>query len=94
MHTLKPVDEEVILETAGKCKVLLTVEEHSTIGGLGSAVAEILLEKYDKKVTFMKMGICDCFCKVYGPIDDVRKHMGLFRTDIAKAAEDLLVGLK
>jgi len=94
MHTLKPIDEEIILETAGKCKVILTVEEHSTIGGLGSAVAETLIERYDKKVTFMKMGLCNCFCKVYGPIDEVRKHVGLFRTDITRAAEELLTNLK
>ena len=94
MHTLKPIDEECILEIVEKCKVLLTVEEHNTVGGLGSVVAETLMEKAQKKILFKRMGLCDCFCKAYGPIDDVRKKVGLCSTDIAREAEDLLGKLK
>lgn len=94
MHTLKPIDEKSILETADRCRVLLTVEEHNIIGGLGSAVVETLMEKNHNKILLKRMGLCDCFCKVYGPIDDVRKKVGLFRTDIAREAENLLAKLK
>lgn len=42
MHTIKPIDTEIILEMNKKCKGIVTAEEHSVIGGLGSAVAEVL----------------------------------------------------
>ncbi len=58
-HTVKPLDEEKVMEYAGKVKAIVTAEEHSIIGGLGSAVAEVLAGK--STVKFDRVGIMDCF---------------------------------
>lgn len=59
IHTIKPIDEDIIVESAKKTGVVITVEEHSVIGGLGSAVCDVLCEKYPVKVK--KLGIYDKF---------------------------------
>ena len=59
MHTIKPLDEEIILKAAKETGKIVTIEEHSIIGGLGSAVCETLREKYPTKV--MRIGINDQF---------------------------------
>lgn len=61
MHTIKPIDTEVILAMNEKCKGIVTAEEHSIIGGLGSAVAEVLAGKAGAK--FERVGIEDKFGK-------------------------------
>ena len=59
MHTIKPIDEELIVKCASETKNLITVEDHNVIGGLGGAVEEVLCNKYPKKL--VKMGIKDSF---------------------------------
>ena len=59
MHTIKPLDEKCVLKYANQCKHLVTMEEHSVIGGLGDAVGSVLLEKLPKKL--MKIGVEDRF---------------------------------
>ena len=59
IHTIKPIDEDIIAETAQKTGRVFTVEEHSIIGGLGSAVAEVLAEKCPTKLT--RIGVRDTF---------------------------------
>lgn len=59
IHTIKPLDEELVISTASKTKRVFTVEEHSIIGGLGSAVAETLAEKCPAKLT--RIGVRDRF---------------------------------
>ena len=59
IHTIKPIDEELIIKAAQKTKRIFTVEEHSVIGGLGSAVADILSENCPTKLT--KIGIKDTY---------------------------------
>ena len=59
IHTIKPLDEELILKTAKKTGKVVTAEEHSVIGGLGSAVCDVLSEKYPTKV--FKIGMHDVF---------------------------------
>ena len=61
MHTIKPIDAEIILEMNKKCKGIVTAEEHSVIGGLGSAVAEVLAGNAGAK--FKRVGIQDKFGK-------------------------------
>ena len=61
IHTIKPIDEEIILRSAQETKQLVTVEDHSVIGGLGAAVSDVLSMKYPKKVK--RLGIQDCFGK-------------------------------
>lgn len=59
IHTIKPIDEDIIVKAAKETKKLFTVEEHSIIGGLGSAVCDVLCEKYPAPV--YKIGIRDRF---------------------------------
>ena len=55
IHTIKPIDRELIVKCAKETKRIITVEDHNIIGGLGSAVCEVLSEEYPVKVE--KMGI-------------------------------------
>jgi transketolase len=59
IHTIKPIDEEIIVKAAKETGKLFTVEEHSIIGGLGSAVAEVLAEQAPSPLT--RIGVRDCF---------------------------------
>ena len=59
MHTIKPIDREMIVKCAKETKQIITVEDHSIIGGLGSSVCEVLAEEYPVKVE--RMGIMDTF---------------------------------
>ncbi len=59
IHTIKPIDRELIVASAKKTKKVVTVEEHSIIGGLGSAVCEVLCEELPTKV--LRIGVEDCF---------------------------------
>jgi len=73
MHTIKPIDERLIIKCAKETKGIITAEEHSIIGGLGAAVAEILAEK-NLSVKFIRMGIKDTFCESGAPIDLLEKY--------------------
>ena len=59
IHTIKPIDRDIIIKSAKETKRIITIEEHNIIGGLGSAVCEVLSEEYPTKVT--SMGIKDRF---------------------------------
>lgn len=59
IHTIKPIDRELIIKSAKETKKIITVEDHNIIGGLGSAVCEVLAEEYPVKVT--RMGMKDTF---------------------------------
>lgn len=59
IHTIKPIDRELIVKCAKETKKIITVEDHNIIGGLGSAVCEVLSEEYPTKVE--RMGIFDSF---------------------------------
>lgn len=81
IHTIKPLDEEVILASAAKTGKVVTVEEHSVIGGLGSAVCDVLSEKAPTKV--MKIGVNDVFGES-GPAVELIKKYGLDGESIYK----------
>ena len=86
MHTLKPIDKEAILKAA-KTGAIVTAEDHSVIGGLGSAVAEILSEEYP---TRMKMvGVRDKFGESGTP-DEIMNKMGLNSDTIAQRVVELV----
>lgn len=74
IHTIKPLDEELVLAAAKETGKVVTVEEHSVIGGLGSAVCDVLSEKCPTKV--MKIGINDTFGES-GPAVELVKKYGL-----------------
>ena len=61
IHTIKPIDKEAIIKCAKETKRIITVEDHSVIGGLGSSICEVLSEEYPCKVT--RLGIKDTFGK-------------------------------
>ncbi len=73
-HTIKPLDEALVMEVAANIGKIVTVEEHSVIGGLGSAVCDVVAEKAPAKV--MKIGINDVFGES-GPAAQLIKKYGL-----------------
>jgi len=73
MHTIKPIDEKLILKCAKETNAIITAEEHSIIGGLGAAVAEIFAEK-NVNIKFLRMGIKDRFCESGNPADLLEKY--------------------
>ena len=86
MHTIKPIDREAIIRAAN-CGAIVTAEDHSVIGGLGSAVAEVLVEEAP---TMMRMiGVRDKFGESGSP-SDIMDKMGLTSENIASKVEDLL----
>ena len=74
IHTIKPLDEELIVEAAKETGKVVTIEEHSVIGGLGSAVCDVLSEKAPTKV--LKIGINDTYGES-GPAVELVKKYGL-----------------
>ncbi|HLJ40383.1 MAG TPA: transketolase C-terminal domain-containing protein [Candidatus Acidoferrales bacterium] len=64
MHTIKPLDVEAVFEAARETRAIIAIEEHSIIGGLGSAVAEVLAESADCHVRFKRMGLPSAFTAV------------------------------
>ena len=74
IHTIKPLDKELVVKAAKATKAVFTLEEHSIIGGLGSAVVECLSEEYPCKVT--RIGINDVFGES-GPAGELIKKYGL-----------------
>ena len=74
IHTIKPIDEELLIQAAKRTGKVVTVEEHSVIVGLGSAVADVLSENYP--VPVHKIGIRDVFGES-GPAQELLKKYGL-----------------
>ncbi len=74
IHTIKPLDEELVIKSAKETGKVVTVEEHSVIGGLGSAVCDVLSENAPTKV--MKIGVNDTFGES-GPAAELIKKYGL-----------------
>ncbi|MGI5858152.1 MAG: transketolase family protein [Tepidanaerobacteraceae bacterium] len=85
IHTLKPIDEEIILKAA-ECGAIVTAEEHNVIGGLGSAVAEVLAEK--KPTLMRRIGIKDEFGQSGKP-QELLKLYNLTAEDIVKAVKEM-----
>ncbi len=88
MHTIKPLDENLVLKCARETNAIITAEEHSIIGGLGAAVAEILAEK-NIKTMFYRMGIRDVFCESGSPAELWEKYE-LNEKHMVKRAQNIL----
>ena len=88
IHTLKPFDRDVIIESAQQTKAILTVEEHSIYGGLGSMVAEVLAEE-ELYVKFHRMGLTD-FAKGYGTHYELKEGNGISQSDIYRGVQGLM----
>lgn len=87
IHTIKPLDEELILASAKKTGRVVTVEEHNIIGGLGEAVSAVLSEKCPTPVT--RIGVNDVFGHS-GPAVDLLKEFGLSAEHIAEVVREKL----
>lgn len=87
IHTIKPIDADMIVESVSKTGCAVTCEEHNIIGGLGSAVCEVLSE--NKPVPVIRIGVKDTFGESGKP-NELLKHYGLTAEDIVKAAIDVI----
>lgn len=81
MHTIKPIDKEIIIKSAKETNKIITIEDHNIIGGLGTAVCEVLSEEYPKKV--VRMGIKDEF-GTSGKAEELMKHFRITSKDIVE----------
>ena len=84
IHTIKPIDKELIVKCAKETKKIVTVEDHNIIGGLGSAVCEVLSENYPKKVK--RLGINDMF----GRSGKAEELLGYFKIDANAIVEEVM----
>lgn len=87
IHTIKPLDERIVLQAAEKTKAIVTAEEHSILGGLGSAVAELLVKHYPAPLEMV--GILDTFAES-GGYEELLDKYGMGVTNIMKAAKAVL----
>ena len=88
MHTIKPIDREAIVSAATETNRIVTVEDHNILGGLGSRVADVIMEEgISAKVK--KIGINDHFVDFGGP-DELYKHFGWDSEGIAKTVEEFI----
>ena len=71
IHTIKPLDREIIMKAIDETKAIVTVEEHNVIGGLGSAVAEVIAES-GRGIPFARVGLKECFAVGYGTHSDMK----------------------
>ena len=88
MHTLKPIDTEIIIKAANETHRILTVEDHNIIGGLGSAVAEVIAEE-NLDTKFKRLGLTD-FSHGYGDYEEVKMQNGVGRGQIKEAIKGVL----
>ena len=79
VHTIKPIDKEMIIKCAKETKKLISIEDHNVIGGLGSAIAEVLAEEYPARLT--RLGIKDTFGKS-GKAEELMEYFGITAKDI------------
>ena len=79
MFTIKPIDRELIIKCAKETNKLISIEDHSTIGGLGSAISEVLTDEYPTKL--IRLGINDTFGKS-GKAEELMKYFRITSDDI------------
>ncbi len=87
IHTIKPLDEEIIIKAAQETKAIVTAEEHSVIGGLGSAVAEVVVKNAPVKMAMV--GQKDTFGESGKP-DQLKEKYGMTAADIVAAVKSIL----
>jgi len=90
MHTIKPLDKTAVLEACRETGGMMTVEEHTTAGGLGSAVAEVCMDEDCHPRRFVRLGLQQGFSSIVGSQAYLRSRYGLDAAAIAAAAVKLL----
>jgi transketolase len=88
MHTIKPIDREAILKAVHETRRIITVEDHNVIGGLGSAVAEVIVES-GKGCAFMKLGIPDTY-SIIGLHEDLMSYYKIDTNGIVEKVRELI----
>jgi transketolase len=88
IHTIKPIDREIILESSTRTGKVVTVEEHSIINGLGSAVADVLIKENPVKMEMI--GTNDCFAIIGQSYEELLEYYGLTGPHIASRIENFL----
>ncbi|MDR1784893.1 MAG: hypothetical protein LBR23_00265 [Spirochaetaceae bacterium] len=88
MHTIKPLDEEAVLKAVGETRRIITVEDHSVIGGLGSAVAEVIAGS-GKGCAFKRLGVPDVFAKI-GLHEDLMAIYGIDTNGIIAGVQEIM----
>lgn len=81
MFSIKPIDKEIIIKSAKETRKLVSIEDHNIIGGLGSAISEVLTEEYPAKL--IRLGIKDTFGRS-GKAEELMKYYGIKSEDIIK----------
>ena len=89
-HSVKPLDTTEILKANAETKGIITIEEHSIVGGLGSAVAEICMDHSSYSTFFHRMGLDDEFSYVVGDQKHLRKVYGMSSDHIVNKSIELL----
>lgn len=88
VHTIKPLDKQGIIQLSQYYDKWISVEEHNVIGGLGSALAEVIVDE-QLTVSLKKMGLKDTFAKGYGSYDEIKRQNGLGMEDIVKSVLEM-----
>lgn len=88
MHTIKPIDAEAIERAVKETRRIITVEDHSVVGGLGGAVAEVAAGT-GKSFSFKRLGVPDCF-SIIGLHEDLLAHYGIDENGIAAAVREMM----
>jgi transketolase len=91
--SLKPFDEDLIKKLSFKSRLIVTIEEHSIIGGLGGAVAEVMAELGGRKASLMRIGLNDCFSCEVGDQEYLQRFYGLSPDAIANKIQKALVAI-
>ncbi len=87
LHTIKPIDRDAILRAARETRLIVTIEEHTVIGGLGGAVAEVLAEA-GAATPLRRLGLQDLFAAISGSREDFRRRFGISAEAIAELVLD------
>ena len=86
MHTVKPIDREAILQAAAETRLIITIEEHTVIGGLGGAVAEVLADA-GSGTPLRRLGLQDVFACMVGSHQDLKDRFGITAEAITKVVQ-------
>ncbi len=90
MHTVKPIDQKLILNRIKNRKAIFTLEDHNIIGGLGSAIGEIVSEKHKGKLIFKRFGVKDIYLHEIGTENYLRNAHGISSSKVVKTILRLL----
>ena len=88
MHTIKPLDREAVVKAIQDTRRIITVEDHTVLGGLGSAVAEVMAET-GKGCAFTRLGLQDKFAPI-GLHEDIMSMLGIDSNGIINAVREAM----